>query len=103
MEGSKVGVGAQDCYFEDKGAYTAAVSTGMLKSVGCSYVLAGHSERRATFGDTNEDVNKKVLKVLEAGMKPILCIGETKPERDAGETFAVCADHLGGGLKGVTA
>ena len=101
--GSKVGLGAQDCYFEESGAYTAAVSTGMLKSVGCDYIVCGHSERRAVFGDTDEDVNKKVLKILGEGVKCILCIGELKEERESGETFNVCGTQLAGGLKGVTA
>mgnify|MGYP001983208412 CR=1 FL=1 len=149
LKGSKVGVGAQDCYYEEAGAYTgalrasccpshpaapppppprarpelvsgvtsgatwrllsllpmnstqhhhpfpspfcplapraAAVSTTMLDSVGCDYVLTGHSERRAVFGDSDADVNKKTLKVLDAGLKAILCIGELKEERESGE------------------
>jgi len=98
-----VALGAQDCYYEEAGAYTAAVSTGMLKSVGAQYVLSGHSERRATFGDSNEDVNKKTLKILADGMKCILCIGELKEERESGETFNVCDTQLTAGLKGVSA
>jgi len=103
LKGSKVGVGAQDCYYEEAGAYTAAVSTTMLDSVGCDYVLTGHSERRAVFGDSDADVNKKTLKVLDAGLKAILCIGELKEERESGETFAVCDKQLTEGLKGVSA
>lgn len=103
LEGSKVGLGAQDCYWETAGAYTAAVSTSMLKSVGCKYVLAGHSERRATFGDSDADINKKVLKILEEGLQCILCIGELKEERESGETFNVCDVQLTEGLKGVSA
>merc|ERR1740127_189773 len=72
----------------------------MLKSVGCDYVLSGHSERRATFGDSDEDVNKKTLKVLAEGLKAILCIGELKEERESGETFNVCATQLSEGLAG---
>ena len=75
LKGTGVSVGAQDCYYEEAGAYTAAVSTAMLKSVGTQYVLSGHSERRATFGDSDEDVNKKTLKILAEGLKCILCIG----------------------------
>ena len=75
----------------------------MLKSVGCDYICVGHSERRTVFGDTDEDVNKKVLKVLGEGIKCILCIGELKEERESGETFNVCGTQLAGGLKGVTA
>ena len=103
LEGTGVGLGAQDCYYESAGAYTAAVSTSMLKSVGSQYVLAGHSERRATFGDSDADVNKKTLKILDEGLKAILCIGELKEERESGETFAVCDTQLTEGLKGVSA
>ena len=100
---SGVGVGAQDCYYEEAGAYTAAVSTSMLKSVGTQYVLAGHSERRATFGDSDADINKKTLKILSEGLTCILCIGELKEERESGETFNVCDTQLTEGLKGVDA
>jgi triosephosphate isomerase len=103
LSGTGVSLGAQDCYYETAGAYTAAVSTSMLKSVGSQYVLAGHSERRATFGDSDADVNKKTLKILEEGLKAILCIGELKEERESGETFAVCDTQLTEGLKGVSA
>merc|ERR1711937_217249 len=99
----KVGLGGQDVFWETAGAYTAAVSTSMLKSVGCEYVLTGHSERRAVFGDSDADVNKKTLKVLEEGLKAILCIGELKEERESGETFNVCDVQLTEGLKGVSA
>merc|ERR1719238_108219 len=103
LKGTKIGVGGQDCHWEAGGAYTGAISTSMLKSVGCQYVLAGHSERRATFGDSDADVNKKTLKILEEGLKCILCIGELKEERESGETFAVCDVQLTEGLKGVSA
>jgi len=103
LKDSSVAVGAQDCYYEESGAYTAAVSTSMLKSVGSTYVLAGHSERRATFGDSDADINKKVLAVLGEGLKCILCIGELKEERESGETFNVCDVQLTEGLKGVSA
>jgi triosephosphate isomerase len=103
LKGGPVGLGAQDAYFEASGAYTAAVSTSMLKSVGTQYVLAGHSERRATFGDCDEDVNKKTLKILAEGLKCILCIGELQDERESGETFNVCDTQLSAGLNGVTA
>merc|ERR1740138_217420 len=102
LKDTGVGLGAQDCYYESSGAYTAAVSTSMLKSVGSQYVLAGHSERRATFGDSDADINKKTLKILDEGLKCILCIGELKEERESGETFAVCDTQLTEGLKGVS-
>jgi triosephosphate isomerase len=103
LSGSSIGLGAQDCYYEAAGAYTAAVSTSMLKSVGSQYVLAGHSERRATFGDSDADINKKTLKIIDEGLTCILCIGELKEERESGETFAVCDTQLTEGLKGVSA
>merc|ERR1719263_2548943 len=75
----------------------------MIKSVGADYILAGHSERRAEFGDSDADVNKKTLKILAEGLKAILCVGELKEERESGETFNVCDTQLKGGLKGVSA
>lgn len=95
-------VGAQSIYFEDKGAYTGSVSSSMVKSVGCEYILCGHSERRTLFRDSDNAINKKVLKVLESGMKPILCIGETKEEYDLNIKNEVCAMQLSKDLKGVT-
>jgi triosephosphate isomerase len=103
LKDSKVGVGAQDCHWETSGAYTGATSTTMLKSVGADYVLAWHSERRSVFGDSDADTNKKVLKILDEGLKCILCIGELKEERESGETFNVCDVQLTEGLKGVSA
>lgn len=96
-------VGAQSLYFEDKGAYTGAVSSSMLKSLGCQYVLCGHSERRTVFKDDDDAINKKVRKVLADGMKPILCIGETKEEYEAGLCQAVCAVQIAKDLEGVSA
>lgn len=101
LEDGPVGLGAQDTYHEDSGAYTGAVSTTMLKSVGTQYVLAGHSERREIFGDSDDDVNKKTLKILNEGLKCIVCIGELKAERESGETFSVCDAQLSSALKGV--
>lgn len=103
VAGSAVGVGAQDCYFEDAGAFTGEISTSMIKSVGSDYIVTGHSERRAIFGDDDETVNKKTKKVLAEGLKAILCIGELKEERESGETFNVCDTQLTKGLAGVTA
>jgi len=82
LKGSKVGLGAQDLYTEAKGAFTGAVSVSMLKSAGCQYVLAGHSERRTVFGEDNAMINAKVHVVLDAGLKCILCVGEVKEEYD---------------------
>lgn len=84
VEGSNVKLGAQDCYFESEGAYTGAVSTCMLKDIGATYVLCGHSERRTLFGDDDFAINRKVKKVLKEGLIPVLCCGETQEEYEAG-------------------
>lgn len=94
IKDSVVNLGAQDCYFESSGAYTGAVSTGMLKDVGVSHVLVGHSERRSLFFDDDKVINHKVKKVLAEGLKPVLCIGETKEEYEAGLNQEVCAIQL---------
>ena len=98
LAGSKVLLAAQDTYWEAKGAYTGAIAPGMLADIGCSYVIVGHSERRQHFGDTDEAVNRKVKAVLAAGMRPIMCVGETLAEREAGRTFAVVENQV---LKGL--
>jgi triosephosphate isomerase len=95
-------VGAQSIYFEDKGAFTGSVSASMVKSAGCEYILAGHSERRTVFGDDDQAINRKVHKVLSSGMKPIVCIGETKEEYDLDIKNEVCAMQLRKDLMGVT-
>jgi len=97
-----VSVGAQSVYFEDKGAYTGAVASSMVQSLGCDYVLCGHSERRTLFKDDDVAINRKVKKVLADGMKPVLCIGETKEEYEAGLCQAICATQLAKDLAGVT-
>eukprot|EP00640_Fibrocapsa_japonica_P003670 CAMPEP_0113935686 /NCGR_PEP_ID=MMETSP1339-20121228/2790_1 /TAXON_ID=94617 /ORGANISM="Fibrocapsa japonica" /LENGTH=296 /DNA_ID=CAMNT_0000937921 /DNA_START=96 /DNA_END=986 /DNA_ORIENTATION=- /assembly_acc=CAM_ASM_000762 len=103
IKGSGVQLGGQNAFFEDKGAYTGAVSTCMLKSVGAKYVLAGHSERRTLFRDDDSSINRKVRKILEAGLKPILCIGETKEEYDQGLVELVCGLQISKDLADVTA
>jgi triosephosphate isomerase (TIM) len=80
------GLGAQDCHWEDKGAFTGAISPAMLLALKCGYVIVGHSERRQHFGETDEQVARKVRAVFGTGMRPILCVGETLEERDAGRT-----------------
>ncbi len=100
--GSNVGVGTQDCYWEASGAFTGEVAPGMIKDAGCVYTIIGHSERRQYFGETNETVNKKVKAALEAGLRPIVCIGESLEEREGGVTEKVCDDHLRGGLAGLS-
>jgi len=97
-----VSIGAQSVFFQDKGAFTGAVSASMLKSVGCSYVLCGHSERRSVFMDDDKKINKKVKKVLDLGMRPVLCIGETKEEYDMNCCQEVCALQLAKDLQGIT-
>ncbi len=82
----QIGLGAQNVFWEDKGAFTGEIAPAMLAALSVSYVIVGHSERREIFGETNEDVNRKVKAVLAAGMTPILCCGETEEEREAGVT-----------------
>ena len=81
-----ISIGAQHCYFEDKGAFTGEVSPAMLAKLNVEYVIVGHSERREIFGETDEMVNKKVAAIQQHGMTPIFCCGETLEEREAGET-----------------
>jgi len=102
VEEAGITVGAQSIFFEDGGAYTGSVSSSMVKSIGCEYILCGHSERRTMFGDSDDAINRKVLKVLSSGMKPILCIGETKTEYDMKIKDEVCAMQLVKDLNGVT-
>ncbi|KAL9179672.1 hypothetical protein ACHAXT_008962 [Thalassiosira profunda] len=97
-----ISLGAQQVYYEDKGAFTGSVAASMVKSVGCEYVLCGHSERRTLFSDSDVNINSKVKKVLEFGMKPILCIGETQEEYDLGITQEVCAMQVSKDLAGVS-
>jgi len=96
----KVRLGAQDCFWEEKGAYTGEVSPAMLKNLGYQYVIIGHSERRA-LGETNEMINKKLKAALKIKLKPILCIGETEKERKKGKTFEVLKNQLQKDLKGI--
>ncbi|ARN57438.1 triose-phosphate isomerase [Sedimentisphaera salicampi] len=97
-----VAVGSQDVYFESNGAFTGEISCEMLKDVCCSYVITGHSERRHVIGESDELINKKTIAALEAGIKPILCIGELLEEREADKTSQVCERQLREGLKGIS-
>jgi len=99
----KIKVGAQSVYFEKKGAFTGAVSSSMLKSVGCTYVLVGHSERRKIFGELDGEINNEVRSVIDAGLTPILCIGETKDEYVLGLNQQVCNLQLAKDLRDLTA
>jgi triosephosphate isomerase len=100
LEGSAVSVAGQDCFWEDHGAWTGEVSCKLLADVGCKYVIIGHSERRQHFGELDAACNLKVRAALRNGLGPILCVGETDKERDAGETFGRIATQLDGGLDG---
>lgn len=102
IDGSGITLGAQNAFSETKGAYTGAVSADMLKSVGCKYVLVGHSERRAIFGDSDGEINHIVEKILESDMVPVLCIGETKEEYELGLNEEICTLQLSKDLKGLT-
>ena len=86
-KGSNIGVGAENMYYEESGAYTGEISPDMLTDAGCSYVILGHSERRGYFAETNESVNKKVLKAFEHGLIPIICCGESLEQREQGITI----------------
>ncbi len=103
LEGSAVALAAQDCFWEDQGAWTGEVSCKLLKDVGCKYVIIAHSERRQHFGELDASANLKVRAALRNGLDPILCVGETLAERDAGEAFHVVARQLDGGLAELTA
>jgi triosephosphate isomerase len=89
IEGSNIELAAQDVFWESSGAFTGEISPIMLKDVGCRYVIIGHSERRQYFGETNESVHKKIKASLGVNLHPIICIGETLEEREAGKTFDV--------------
>jgi len=102
VKDSNIGLGAQNMYFEDSGAFTGEISAQMLKSAGCQYVILGHSERRTIFGETDEVINKKMKKALASGLLPIFCLGETLDEREKGITFDVVKTQLHGGLAGLT-
>ncbi len=101
LSGSNIAVGAQNCYYEDKGAYTGENSAAMVQDVGCTYVVLGHSERRHVFGESDEWINLKVLKALSVGLKPILCVGELLSEREADETEQVVTRQVKLGLEGI--
>lgn len=101
IKGSVVTLAAQNMYYEDKGAFTGEVSPLMLKDVGCTYVIIGHSERRKYFNESDENVNFKVKKALAAGLKPIVCVGETDGERNKGFTQSVVNRQVRGAFAGI--
>lgn len=94
---------AQNCHFEEKGAFTGEISPGMLKDIGCEYVIVGHSERRQIFGETDEMIRKKASAVFQAGMTPIICIGEVLDQREQGKTFEVVGAQVAKALEGLSA
>lgn len=98
LKGTRIGVGAQNMYFEDKGAFTGEVSAPILISVGTQYVIIGHSERRKYFGETNEIVNKKIKKAIVSKLIPIMCVGESLEQREKDETEAVITSQINEGL-----
>ena len=98
-----IGLGAQDIYWLDEGAFTGEVSPLMLRDAGCQFVIIGHSERRQFFGESNEGVNKKIKAALRAGLTPIVCVGENLQEREATKTFKVIDDHINNGLVDISA
>ncbi len=103
VSSSLIGIGGQDIYFEQKGAFTGEISAAMLKDVGCAYALCGHSERRHVIGESDELINKKVLASISGGLLPVLCVGELIEERKAGKTEEVVERQIRKGLKDVSA
>lgn len=94
LRGAKVALGGQDAHFSVKGAHTGDISPAMLKDLGCSYVILGHSERRADHGESSELISKKAVAAYENGLKAIICIGETEKQRDEGKTIEVCSEQI---------
>jgi triosephosphate isomerase len=103
VSNSRVAVGAQDIYVEQGGAFTGEISAPMLKDVGCTYVLCGHSERRHVLGETDELINRKVAAAINGGLLPIFCVGELLEEREAGRTTEVVGRQIKDGLAGLNA
>ena len=102
IKGTNVSLSAQNLHWEDKGAFTGEISAEMLLDLGCRYVIIGHSERRQYFGETDETVNKKVKQALKKGLLPILCVGETLTEREAGKLKDIINRQVTGGLKDIS-
>ncbi|GBD87797.1 bifunctional PGK/TIM [bacterium BMS3Abin03] len=102
IKNTKVKLGAQNMFYEESGAYTGEISPSMLKSVGCEYVILGHSERRNIFGEGDEMINKKIKKALESGLKVIFCIGESLAQREESITNDVVKNQIVNGLNGIT-
>lgn len=103
LKGTRIGLGAQNMHHEKEGAFTGEVSGTMLRDIGCSHVVLGHSERRQFFGETDKSVNQKCLAALAIGLTPIVCIGETLAEREAGDTTRIIDEQCRGSLAGLSA
>jgi triosephosphate isomerase (TIM) len=101
LQETPIGLGAQDVFYEAQGAYTGAISPLMLRDLGCTYVIVGHSERRQIFGEDDALINRKLRATLSHGLRTILCVGETKPQRDAGQAESIVVGQLRGGLADV--
>ena len=102
LQGTRIGLGAQNLSWEPQGAFTGEVSAPMLVDAGCRYVIVGHSERRTLFGETDETVGRKLRAALKSGLTPIVCIGETLAQREGNETVQILAKQLHGALSGLT-
>ncbi len=100
VKGTNIKTGAQNLFYEKQGAYTGEVSGDMIKAAGAQYVIIGHSERRQYFMETDDSVNKKIRAAIESGLIPVLCIGETKTQRDEEKAFFILDKQLKDGLKG---
>ncbi|MDZ7830454.1 MAG: triose-phosphate isomerase [Desulfobacterales bacterium] len=98
---SPIELGAQNLFWESEGAYTGEISAPMIASAGCRYVIIGHSERRQLFGETDALINKKIPAAMDAGLIPVICVGETESERDAGKTFSVLDKQIQKGLENI--
>ena len=101
--GTEIKVGAQNVHFADKGAFTGEISVSMLEEIGVDFCIVGHSERRQYFGETDETVNKKLKKLFEGPIRPILCVGESLEERDADKAFDVVGGQIKADLEGIDA
>ncbi len=103
LQGSAIKLGAQNVYFAGPGAFTGEIAAAMLTDIGCEYVILGHSERRHILGETDEQVFRKAQSALEAGLKPVICVGETLEEREANRTQAVIETQFDGSIGGLSA
>src|SRR5674476_365776 len=102
LKDTKIKIGAQNMYFESSGAFTGEISANMLIGIGCEYVILGHSERRAIFGENDDLINKKIKKAIESGLKPIFCVGELLEERESGITEKIIEKQIKFGLNGIS-